>query len=159
MSDTLMAALIAVLAALAGWLMGLTFWLGKLVSRLDILWENHKQLQEKYQTALAEQQTAWGFQIRRAQTRTVQEGDATRSSPLTFTSESLLGLEPIKAALQVWWKTWDKKADDAATLLEIERVFGKRIADLSTNGRSHDSCLLTALAVACDNPRIELKLK
>lgn len=152
MSDTLIAALIGAFILIAGWLMGITFWLGKMALKVDTLWMTQ-------QAALLEMQTAWNFQMRRAATRTVQEGDATANSPLTFTTEALLALQPIRNDLRAFWKSWDKKYDDAATLLEIERLFGKRIYDLSGGQRSHDSCLLTALAVACDNPVIELKLK
>lgn len=151
MSDTLIVGLIASVLTVIGWLVVITFWLGKMSIQVSTMWTAQ-------QTALLEQQTAWNFQMRRAATRTVQEGDATANSPLTFTADSLHALDPIKDDLRAFWATWDRKGDDAATLLEIERVFGKRIYDLSGGTRSHDSCLLTALAVACDNPVIDLKL-
>jgi len=151
MSDTLIAAYIGAFVILTGWLTVLSFWMGKMSLKTDTMWETQ-------QMALREMQTAWNFQMRRAATRTVQEGDATANSPLTFSPDALTALQPISAELRAFWKTWDKKSDDAATLLEIERLFGKRIYDLSGGQRSHDSSLLTALAVACDNPVIELKL-
>lgn len=94
--------------------------------------------------------TMWAFQMRRAMSEVVERGIGTINSPIVFTEQAYLAMEPIKAELLAFWTVVVQPISDPDALLLIEATFGARLLHMVCVpcALSHGACLILALSIA-----------
>lgn len=110
------------------------------------LWHTAQRLAE-LETKVA---AMWEFQLRRAQNELLSKGYGIMNSPLRVFDSAKALLAPLAGELQYFYQRLGRRMTDAELALEIERLFGERLAKdvCLPHGLQEGACLLIAIAVA-----------
>lgn len=120
--------------------------------KVSLMWKSHVKIMD-------DQSTFMTATLRRAAMEAVDKGIATKNSPLRFNDAAMSLLDPIKPELIDFWKHGGNKMKLNACAMALEKGFGNRLIDLACKPRHlHEkSCWLLAMAVASENPVIEIE--